>query len=118
MQSKQSRGRVAALSGLMVMALWPAAADAAAVRHRAVVRAPAHGRHVHRRTVVVAPVRAVPAVRPWYWGRVVAGVTVGAVLVVAAAGSQPKPPSSTLCWTWTDYAKTSGYWDYCTPPAR
>ena len=69
-----------------------------------------------RRTVVIAPVRPIPAVPPWYWGSVVAGVTVGAVIAVAAAGSAPRAPSSELCWYWTNSSMTRGYWSYCTAP--
>lgn len=69
-----------------------------------------------RRTVVVAPVRPVPAVRPWYWGRVVAGVTIGTVIAATAAAVAPTPPSPELCWFWSDSTKTKGYWDYCAPP--
>ncbi|MCA3595556.1 MAG: hypothetical protein IOC68_10330 [Methylobacterium sp.] len=70
------------------------------------------------RPIIVAPVRPIPVVRPWFWGRVVAGVTIGAIIAVAVAGSVPKAPSPTVCWFWTDYAKTHGYWDYCVPPVR
>ena len=76
-------------------------------------------RHVHHtRTVVVAPVRAVPAVRPAYWGSVVAGVTIGAVVTAAAVNSAPRAPSPDLCWFWTDSSRTRGYWNYCVAPVR
>lgn len=71
-----------------------------------------------RRTVVVAPVRPVPAVRPWYWGRVVAGVTIGAIVTVAAVNAVPKAPSPELCWFWSDSSKTRGYWSYCVAPSQ
>ncbi len=74
--------------------------------------------HHHHRTVVVAPVRPVPAVRPWYWGRVVAGVTIGTVITVAAVNSVPKAPSPELCWFWSDSSKTRGYWNYCVAPKQ
>jgi hypothetical protein len=73
-----------------------------------------HSVHVHR-AVVVAPVRPIPGVRPWYWGRVVAGVTVGAIIV---ASTQPVAPSPDLCWFWADSSKTRGYWNYCVAPQR
>jgi hypothetical protein len=84
---------------------------------------PAHG-HIGRRpvvaaprrAVVIAPVRPVPAVRPWYWGNVVAGATIGAIIAVAAVGSVPKAPSPELCWYWTSASKTRGYWSYCSAP--
>lgn len=66
--------------------------------------------------MVVAPVRPIPAVRPWYWGRVVAGVTIGTVIVASAVAVAPKPPSPELCWFWTDHKMTSGYWSYCVAP--
>ena len=86
-------------------------------QHRAVRHAPHRSVH-HHRTVVVAPVRPVPAVRPWYWGRVVAGVTIGTVIAVAAVNSVPKAPSPELCWFWSDATKTRGYWNYCVAPKQ
>jgi hypothetical protein len=71
-----------------------------------------------RRTVVVAPVRPVPAVRPSYWGSVVAGVTIGAIVTVAAVNAVPKAPSPELCWFWSDSSKTRGYWNYCVAPRQ
>jgi hypothetical protein len=74
--------------------------------------------HVHHRPVrhpvVIAPVRPIPRVRPWYWGTAIAGVTLGTVIAVSAA-TAPPAPSPELCWFWTDSHKTRGYWDYCTP---
>lgn len=87
-------------------------------QHRAVRHAPHRSVHHHHRTVVVAPVRPVPAVRPWYWGRVVAGVTIGTVVAVAAVNSVPKAPSPELCWFWSDATKTRGYWNYCVAPKQ
>lgn len=56
-------------------------------------------------------------VRVWtprpHYGAVVAGVTLGTIIVVSAAGAVPVAPSPTLCWYWTDPAMTGGYWDYC-----
>lgn len=71
-----------------------------------------------RRTVVMAPVRPVPAVRPWYWGSIVAGVTIGAIVTVAAVNAVPKAPSPELCWFWSDSSKTRGYWNYCVAPRQ
>jgi hypothetical protein len=49
------------------------------------------------------------------WGAVAFGVTMGAVITVAAS-TPPPPPHSSLCWTWTNSAKTTGYWYYCSGP--
>jgi hypothetical protein len=43
----------------------------------------------------------------------VAGVALGTMIVVAAAGTVPPAPSPTLCWYWSDPAMIGGYWDYC-----
>lgn len=103
----------------------PAFADLAAAQapyprapQRAVRHAPHRSVHHHHRTVVVAPVRPVPAVRPWYWGSVVAGVTIGTIITVAAVNSVPKAPSPELCWYWSDSSKTRGYWNYCVAPKQ
>lgn len=95
-------------------AIRPGRPVARPVPRRPVVAAP--GRR--GRPIVFAPVRPVPVVRPWYWGRVVAGVAVGSIIAVSVAGAVPKAPSSTLCWFWTDDNQTRGYWDYCVPPAQ
>jgi hypothetical protein len=47
------------------------------------------------------------------WGAVVAGVTLGTVIAVAA-NTPPPRPAPELCWTWTNKARTHGYWYYCT----
>jgi hypothetical protein len=64
----------------------------------------------------VRPKHYVPYYRRWYhqpyYGAVVAGVTLGTVIVVTAA-TAPRPPSNQLCWYWSNSAKTKGYWDYC-----
>ena len=49
------------------------------------------------------------------WGAVAFGVTMGAIITVAAS-TPPPPPHSSLCWTWTNSAKTTGYWYYCSGP--
>lgn len=46
-------------------------------------------------------------------GDVIAGVALGAVIVAAARGVAPRPPSSELCWYWTDSYQERGYWDRC-----
>ena len=60
---------------------------------------------------VKRPVR-VWAPRPHY-GAIVAGVTLGTIIVVSAVGVAPPAPSPTLCWYWTDPVMSGGYWDYC-----
>lgn len=49
------------------------------------------------------------------WGAVAFGVTMGAIIVVAA-NTPPPPPDPSLCWTWTNSALTEGYWYYCSGP--
>ena len=46
-------------------------------------------------------------------GDVIAGVVLGAVIVAAARGSAPPPPSPELCWFWSDPYQERGYWDRC-----
>lgn len=66
---------------------------------------------VKKTTVVVRrPVR--PWVRRPYYGAVVAGVALGTVIAVSTI---PSPPSSELCWYWSNSSMTRGYWDYCVP---
>jgi hypothetical protein len=58
-----------------------------------------------------------PVFRPWrhrpHFGAIIAGVTLGAVVTAAVAGSPPPPPSPELCWYWSDREERFGYWDYC-----
>jgi hypothetical protein len=63
-----------------------------------------------RGVAVVRPVR--PWVRRPYYGTVVAGVALGAVI---AATAVPPAPSSDLCWYWSNSSHSRGYWDYCQP---
>jgi len=55
--------------------------------------------------------------RPWvrrpYYGRVIAGVALGTIIAVTAAGLVPRRPAPDLCWYWSDPYQTRGYWDYC-----
>src|SRR5262249_35451392 len=55
--------------------------------------------------------------RPWvrrpYYGRIIAGVGLGTIIAVAAAGAVPARPAADLCWYWADPYRTRGYWDYC-----
>jgi hypothetical protein len=97
-------------------ATLPAHRAATLPAHRPVhypARAAGRG-HVGR----VAVVRPLPAVRPWYWGRVVAGVTIGTLIAVGAVGAVPHAPSDDLCWYWTDSHMAQGYWNYCVAPVR
>jgi len=78
-----------------------------------------HHHHVHGRpgpargVVVVRPVR--PFVARPYYGAVVAGVTVGAMMAATTVAVAPTAPSPSLCWYWADQAMVQGYWDYCKP---
>ena len=92
--------------------------SAPAVRLAQVIRRP---RRLRRRLPARVP-RAVTRraiirsrARNWrgrYWGRVAFGVTLGAIIVVAA-NSIPVAPDPSLCWTWTNDGLTRGYWYYC-----
>jgi len=57
-----------------------------------------------------------PVYRPWYhrphYGMIIAGVTLGTIIVVSA-NNPPAPPSPNLCWYWSNSSMTGGYWDYC-----
>jgi hypothetical protein len=68
---------------------------------------------VHR-TVVVRPYRAWYA-RPYY-GAVIAGVTLGTIVLVSTPRVVPVAPAPNLCWFWSNQEQLNGYWDYCTPP--
>jgi hypothetical protein len=49
------------------------------------------------------------------WGAVAFGVTMGAIIIVAA-NTPPYPPDDSLCWTWSNASLTKGYWYYCSGP--
>ncbi|MEM8840915.1 MAG: hypothetical protein AAGD47_03980 [Pseudomonadota bacterium] len=66
--------------------------------------------NVHRSGVVI--VDRSPGWRGAYWGTLAFGVTLGALIVVAA-NTPPPPPDPTLCWTWSNSELTEGYWYYC-----
>ena len=46
-------------------------------------------------------------------GEIIAGVALGAIIVSAARGVAPPPPSPELCWFWTNTDQERGYWDRC-----
>ncbi len=69
----------------------------------------------HRKLVLVPPeldpAEAVAVVLN-YFGRLVAGVVLGVIIVTAANASLGRPACD-LCWYWTNSSRTHGYWDYC-----
>lgn len=83
-------------------------------RHRAVVARGFRGRRVVARGVAG---RRFVVVRPWvrrpYYGRWVYGVALGTIVVATAVAVAPLAPHSSLCWYWSNPARTHGYWDYC-----
>ena len=56
-------------------------------------------------------------VRPWiqrpYYGTIIGGVALGALLAATAYGVIPTAPADGLCWFWADDNLVQGYWDYC-----
>lgn len=76
------------------------------LRRRLPARVP---RAIRRRAIIRSRARNW---RGRYWGRVAFGVTLGAIIVVAA-NSVPVAPDPSLCWTWTNDGLTRGYWYYC-----
>ena len=48
-----------------------------------------------------------------YYGTIVAGVALGALITVAAVGYVPVRPAPNLCWYWAEPYGNQGYWDYC-----
>lgn len=87
--------------------------------HRHAPRNVHHHHHVHRHPGPARGVVVVRPVRPWvvrpYYGAVVAGVTLGAMIAATTVAVAPAAPSPTLCWYWADQAMVQGYWDYCKP---
>ena len=54
-----------------------------------------------------------PVVARPYYGRIIAGVTLGALIAATAYAVIPPRPAPNLCWYWADPAMVNGYWDYC-----
>jgi hypothetical protein len=48
-----------------------------------------------------------------YYGNIIAGVALGTLIGVTAAGIAPPPPAADLCWYWSNPYRNQGYWDYC-----
>ena len=100
----------ACIAATLVSQLCLPAQVFAAARHRP----PHHRPHApHHRPHVTHVV----VVRPWHkrphYGRILAGVTLGAIVLAAVAGTAPLPPAPDLCWYWASAKHTDGYWDYC-----
>ncbi|HWV80956.1 MAG TPA: hypothetical protein VNZ50_05970 [Hyphomicrobiaceae bacterium] len=57
------------------------------------------------------------AYRHWhrrpYYGRIVGGIALGALLAGSAYYAYNAPPAPGLCWFWADPYERHGYWDYC-----
>lgn len=57
------------------------------------------------------------AYRHWhhrpYYGRIVGGIALGALLAGSAYYAYNAPPAPGLCWYWADPYERRGYWDYC-----
>ena len=55
--------------------------------------------------------------RPWYrrpyYGTIIGGIALGAIIGATAYGLAPRPPRPDLCWYWADEVQSRGYWDYC-----
>jgi hypothetical protein len=58
--------------------------------------------------------------RPWvkrpYYGAIVGGAALGAIIVAETAHIAPLPPALNMCWSWSDAIEQHGYWDYCVAP--
>ena len=55
-----------------------------------------------------------PYSRRPYYGTIVGGIALGALLGVTVYGlAPPVRPSPDLCWYWADPVQSRGYWDYC-----
>jgi hypothetical protein len=58
--------------------------------------------------------------RPWvkrpYYGVMLGGAALGAIIVAETAHVAPLPPALNMCWSWSDAVEQHGYWDYCVAP--
>jgi hypothetical protein len=58
--------------------------------------------------------------RPWvkrpYYGTMLGGVALGAIIATETARVAPLPPALNMCWSWSDAVEQHGYWDYCVAP--
>lgn len=50
--------------------------------------------------------------RPYY-GTIIGGIALGALLAGSAYYAYSGPPAPGLCWYWADPYQRQGYWDYC-----
>ena len=54
--------------------------------------------------------------RPWYrrpyYGTIIGGIALGALIVTAYNVAPPRPRPD-LCWYWSGPDRSRGYWDYC-----
>jgi hypothetical protein len=46
-------------------------------------------------------------------GAIAAGAALGFVAAATAAAWAGQPPASNLCWYYTDFTRTQGFWDTC-----
>jgi len=46
-------------------------------------------------------------------GAIAAGAALGFVAAASAAAWAGPPPSPGLCWYYTDWTRTQGFWDFC-----
>jgi hypothetical protein len=90
----------------------PPAAHRPARRPPVAHRPPRRPSHVHRPPVHGSWVRP----RRYSWrpgGAIAAGAALGFVAAASAASWAGPPPSSGLCWYYTDWTQRQGFWDFC-----
>lgn len=46
-------------------------------------------------------------------GAIAAGAALGFIAAAAAAPWAGRPPAPGLCWYYTDWSRTRGFWDFC-----
>lgn len=94
--------------------------NAVAYRSRTVVRGPV-ARAPVARAAVARPGFAGGGVRwarpaRYYWprgGAIAAGAAIGFVAAASAAAWAGAAPAPGMCWYYTDFSRTQGFWDYC-----